>query len=463
MATNNATILDNIWLNGSNDYQQRVPQASQAGVDAVADVLFANGNRSYFNEFHEGLINRICTSFVNQWSWANPLAAFKREALAMGATIQEISVDLIKASGYNFEDNNLFKRNPAKVYEAFHTVNRQDKYLVTLNVAALKAAFTTEYGLNELLAREMAMPGLSDEYDEFRIMVQLIGRAFANDELYKVATPFANPLAPTAEELKALSIAIRTNAGRMGFPSGRYNAKGVPTVSRKEDLVLITTPEVVANLDVNVLADAFNIDRTDFASNMVVIDEFPMAGVYAMLADRNWLVCADYLRETEVFRNGASLEVNFYYHHWGVYSTSPFSNAVIFGDVQGTETGVVNLVLNSISAQAVNAAGANVNTFSYGDDLHIEVRGSSTTTPENKELVAPAGYTVEISLADSEGAAIERTVNTSLSRTGALRVQEGLVAGDKITIVATSTYVNPSGDGKKPASPKKSTKTLTVA
>lgn len=463
MATNNTTILDNVWLNASSDYQQRVPQASQAGVDAVRDVLFANGNRSYFNEFHEGLINRIGTSFVNMWSWSNPLAAFKREALDYGSTIQEIAVDLIKASGYNFEDNNLFKRNPAMVYEAFHTVNRKDKYLVTINAAELKAAFTSEYGLNELLARELAVPGLSDEYDEYRIMVQLIGRAFAEGELYKVATPFANPLAPTGEELKAMSAAIRAHAGQLKFPSGRYNAKGVPTVTRQEDLVLITTPEVLAYLDVNVLADAFHIDRTDFANRTVVIDQFPMAGVYAMLADRNWLVCADYIRETETFRNAASMEINFYYHHWGVYSTSPFSNAVIFGDLEGTQNAVVNVELASISANVVNGDGTKVNAFSYGDDLQLEVTGKATVSPENDRFVAPSGYTADIKLATAEGVAIERNVNTALTRTGSLRVQEGLKAGDKITIVATSTYVNPSGDGKKPTAPKKSTTTLTVA
>lgn len=464
MALNNATILDAIRLSGSNDYQQRVPQATQSGVDSVVQTLTSPNNRSLFNDFQDGLINRIAQTIVRSWEWANPLAVFKRPMLNLGDKIQEIAVGLIEANGYDLKDNNLFKTNPGEVWQAFHSVNREDRYDLSISHVELRKAFTTEFGLNELVARKLASLAISDEYDEFRIMIQLIAVAYAEDTLFKVKTPFANADAPTDAELRNLSIAIRTYAKKMSIaPSSRYNAKGVPTVSNKDNLVLITTPGVTAALDVSVLADAFNIDRADFASKVIEIDEFPMAGVHAMLVDTSWFVCADYVKEIATFWNPKNMVNNYYLHHWGTYSISPFSNAVLFGEDEATEVGVVNVAPTALAADVVDLNGDSVDSYSYGDDLKLVVTATANVSPKHKSVIAPDAYKVEVTIVDADDEAIDTTMNTSISFTGNVRVQENLPVGSKITIKATSTYVNPSSDGKKPEAPKTAVKVLTVA
>ena len=441
----NATLLDAVRLRSSNQYQQMVPEADAVGLERVADVL--ESNQTLFNEFHENAINLIGTQIVREYDFNNPLAVFKRENLRMGQMIEELAVSLIAANGYNMKDNNLFKRNPAEVYAKIHKLNRKARYDLTINPTLVAQALRTEDGLAQLIARELQMPGISDEADEFAVMKQLIAFAFARDEIFKVNTPFATPGQPTADELKTLSIEIRSYAESLSFLTTLYSAEGVPTVSRRENLVLIVTPRVKANLDVQVLADAFHTNRADFASRMVTVDEIPVAGAYAMLVDVNWFVCADYVKEMNSFFNAKSLETNFYLHHWGLYATSPYVNAIIFGEFPTDSVPVITIALDSIEATVVDEDGDAVTTFSYGDDLRIDVKTEADITPVNPNgvFVAPKGWEAEITIADSAGVAKDKTLKTSYTVNGDLRVQEGLVAGDKITIKVTSTYEDPSG------------------
>lgn len=59
MAEKNSTILKNIWLNGTNDFQQRVPEPDVADISETVRYLTQPMNRRYYNEFLDSLINRI--------------------------------------------------------------------------------------------------------------------------------------------------------------------------------------------------------------------------------------------------------------------------------------------------------------------------------------------------------------------------------------------------------------------
>lgn len=464
MAVDNATILDAVRIHMSNDYQQRVPATSQAGVDVVSDKILTS--KTLFNEFAPALVNLIGSQVVADFTFYNPLAPFKQQALLPegGSIIEEIAIGMIKAKGYDIEDTNLFKNNPVEVYANFHQVNREDRYDLTVSRQELRKAFRSQYGLNDFIMTMLARPGQSDELDEFNIMTQLIGVAYANNHLKKVSTPISDIGTATADELKNLSYKIRTFAKKMAMiPSTLYNAEGVPMRSDRSDLVLITTPDVTSALDVNVLADAFNQDRTNFAENVVEIPEFPMDGVYAMLVDRDWFMCADYLREVEYFWNPQALTDNYYLHHWGVYSYSKYANAIVFGEA-GEEDDVVNVTLTGINASFVSPEGEAVSTVDYtteGEPAYVSVKAAGTITPPNPNFTLPNAFKVkDIVITDSEDEVITNNSRTYVDRVGKLHVQDGLEAGTTITVHVESTYVNPSGNGKAPASPLTSTASI---
>ena len=76
MAVDNHTILHDIWLNGTNDYQQRIPEPTQSNISATMQALFDPMNKNYYNQFMDALIMRIGDTFVHQQSFKNPLAIF---------------------------------------------------------------------------------------------------------------------------------------------------------------------------------------------------------------------------------------------------------------------------------------------------------------------------------------------------------------------------------------------------
>ena len=457
MAVNNSTILDQVWLNGTNDYQQRVPQASQAGVSAVAKFLFDPMNRNYYNEFVNVLVNRIGQTVVRQLDWKNPLAQFKRESLQFGTTIQEIANNLIKAHGYDIEDGNLFDVNRPESKVAYHSVNREDRYDITINEVELRKAFLSETGLNDYIASIMAIPQTSDQYDEYNTMKELFAEYDANDGgFFKVKVD-----APTDEaSAKALLANIRAYTGKMGFLSGQYNKAHVPVFAKPENMVLFTTPEYAAQIDVHALAGAFNVSYAQVQSRVVLVDEFPMADCVAILASQDLYMSADYLMQVDSFYNPKNLNTNYYLHHWGIYSMSPFMPAVEFTTGEATTPATVTMSATGLTAKFVDADGTDKATGDpYTEDVYLATDLTGTVSPETAGIaVLPDSTTYELS-AMHEETAVELNSRTFIGRDNKLHVQKNLATGTVITAKVTSTYRNPSGA----TTPQIATATFTIA
>ena len=59
MTVDNYTILDKAWLEGTNDYQQRIPRPAQQGVSASVAALTDPRNFDLWNQFVNTLNNTI--------------------------------------------------------------------------------------------------------------------------------------------------------------------------------------------------------------------------------------------------------------------------------------------------------------------------------------------------------------------------------------------------------------------
>jgi hypothetical protein len=453
MAELNATLVDKAWAAGSNAYQQAIPLSTQNGVDNMSTIYAAlKDNGSLYNEFERNLINVIGKQIVRTWDWMNPLAFLKIPGgIPNGSTIQEIAMDLIEASGYDIRDSNLFEVAPHEVYSAFHEKNRADRFDMTLSTTEVMRAFNTPTGLNDYILRKLQIQRISDNYAEYQIMKQLIAVANKEDRIYRVKSSFADQKKPLASEIIDLSLAIRTHADLMTVvPTGQFNARGVSSVSQKDDLVLIVDPTTKNAMDVNVLADAFNQDKVEFQKRIIVIDEFPVAGLHAVLADRSWFVAADIITDLEFFRNGKNRTTNYYYHRHGTYSISPFSNAIFFGEDDNSVNPTVTITVTDIEAEFQNEDGDVVTVANYDEaPLQLVVKGVGTKVPSSPEIDVddfeiPSAHKTQVTITDSAGTPI-RVGKTYVDRTGQLILQKGLPSGADVDVLVTSTYTNPSG------------------
>lgn len=395
-----------------------------------------------YNEAATAIVNLISSIILTDNSWVNRLGFLKRDGLlGYGSTVEEIAFDLIKAEAYDLDAVRFFETHKSEVYAAFHTLNSQLKYTVTVFPDELRKAFFNENGLSNFVTGKLNAVAKSAEYDEYNIMLQLIAEAYKVDGITRIQTPIADIANPTADELKNLSVKIRETAKRMTIvPNTHYNRKGVPAVSRPEDLILITTPNITAAQDVNVLADAFNIDRADFASRVVEIDQFPIPGVHAMLVDRSWFIVGDTVRTMRSFDNPENLGINFWLHKWTIYSVSPFAQAVIFGEAGAFEIPTVTTTTTGIEASLEDENGNAVTTIKAGGEAKLNVKGIGTITPAGyaDKFLVPNEYTVEVN------SATKLSSRTYVSPFGVVRVQDDIPAGTEITITVTSAFINPS-------------------
>ena len=435
MATDNNTILANVYLNATNDYAQRIGDPTTQSISTTMENLFNPMNGVYFNQFMDILINRIGFTYVRGKRFDNPLAVFKSGRMDYGSTIQEIAPAWVKAHSYHDAKETVFKMHRPEAATWYHSQNRQDYYPITINMDELRTAFTEEYGLNQFIARIMETPINSDNYDEYLIMKQLIGEYESRWGFFK----YHLSAMPTNEDTgKEFLTAVRTITGKLKFPSALYNAADVdiPVFAKPSELVLLTTPEVQGSISVNVLSSIFNVELADINVRQITIDEFPIPNAVALLTTEDFFVCKDTLVQNAGIFNPETLSTNYFFHHWGVYSVSPFVPAILFTLDAATKVETIEM-----QPVALNLT-ADANTVVAGGKVQLRANFAGTIT-ENF-----AGISVKPDSATYKVSAANATLNsrTYVDKYGVLHVQKrGIEPGDTITVTATSTYVNPSG------------------
>ena len=81
------------WLNAirntlGSDYQNLIPEATQANISETIDQIFSY--QATRNQVADALVNRIGLVIFKNTTWSNPLSILKRGMLTQGETIEEV-------------------------------------------------------------------------------------------------------------------------------------------------------------------------------------------------------------------------------------------------------------------------------------------------------------------------------------------------------------------------------------
>ena len=448
MATNNTTIAGRVYLSGTNDFQQRVPDPTIEGIDATFKFLFDPMNRRYLNEFVDAYVNRIGTQIVHNNQWENPLTVFKGANLRYGSSIQESALKWIRAHTYDVDDDTLLKVSRPEAAVWYHTVNRKDRYDITVELPDLQQAFADEMGLNRLIDAIMTVPRNSDNYDEYLCMLNQLAYYEQNWGFFKHQVSAA----PTDEATgKEFLKAVRAYAKKLKFPTSLYSPVsaeyGIPTFAKPEELVLFITADAAASIDVDTLASVFNLDKAEAAYRTIEVPELPIPNAFALLTTDNFFVCNDYVYANESFYNPQTLATNYYLHHWEVVSASPFVPAILFTTDAPT---TVSTITQNVTGVNITAAK---DSLKPGESTQMTVKLTGTVTANDEGIeVAPDAVTWSVSgeTAASEGEPLALNSATRVDRLGVLHVQKSdLEANNVLHVTGTTSYVNPSGATSK--------------
>lgn len=328
------SILNNIRANASTEYQTRVPEATQQNIITIGNAF--DQYTVLYNEFAEALFNKIGKTIIESKLYKNKLARFKSGAITTQQDVEEIFVDMGKeASAYDPNGTNpLGRRNDDNVHVAYHRMNRQDCYDISIGDIDFIRVFRSEASLDQFIKSKINSVYSRANHDEWLYMKNVLAtfknKAGNNSGYFDYEVPVIT--AETAEaSAKTFVKTLRKAISDVSFASTAYNKAGVTTWSNPEDLVLLVNKDVTAEVDVEVLAKAFNLGKTDIEVPVITLDDFgTLTDTYGLLIDKEFFKVWDTLSRMESQRNAQGLFTNFFYHIHQILSASPYKTAVRF-------------------------------------------------------------------------------------------------------------------------------------
>lgn len=329
--SNSYDIVNAIRNSATEEFRQYVPLANAENVAEVgAGILI---NQTIQNQFITSLVDRIGKVVIKQKLLENPLRRFKKGMLPLGRTIEEVFVDITEEKMYDVEEaeTTVFKREIPDVKTLFHELNRKGYYKQTVQDSDLTTAFISWSDFDSLLVKIVSSMYNSSEVDEFKYMKLLVDNYMAKGHFKVLQTELTNAM-NNEVAIKQTVKDLRSLVTRMTLESGSrdFNSMGVHTRSDRQSLKLLVTPEFEATMDVDVLAQAFNMEKATLLSEIIVVDSFATQGLLGVLVDEDFFMVYDKLIKMETIRNPQGLYWNYFLHIWQVLSASRFENAVAF-------------------------------------------------------------------------------------------------------------------------------------
>lgn len=401
-------------------------------------------NQRYRNAFIN-TVNTIGLTVIKRNRWENPWDFTLRGTLSRGQTIREIILDLCKVHNYNKNFNNkaaFLTTEVPNVMQYLHNINFQVYYQTTTSDDQLAMAFETEGGLLSFIEEAVSMLWESKTYDEYIIDKYQLCRRILDGTMTSVEiTDYENKTArERVSDMKSIS-------NKMTFRSPNYNPAAVRRATSFDDQIFILNTDFEADMSTEVLATSFFRDDADFKARAVLADGFnthdtdrliqvlgeqyvpftpeeiaQLTNIPAVIVSREWFMDYYYgmditsVGKTTEFYNPTTLENNHFLHIWGIKSTSPFENAVVF------TAGV---------APTVTSVSVSPNESSLSAGLSLQLSATVETTGFANKAV-----TWSITKGDQEGKA-------AINENGLLKIASDYVVGEEgaqIEVTATSIY-----------------------
>ena len=407
-------------------------------------------NERYKNAFINA-INVIGLTMIDRNYWNDPWENFTNNGyISFGDSARELAVDIADVFDYNqyATDVDHFLENVVpNIYEYIHPLNYQKFYKTTTSDDQMAMAFNTEGGLLNLIDEIISSLYEGYKYDKYIVNKYMLCRRILDGTVTSVQ--IANYASLSARERVA---AMKNISNLMTFRNPNYNPAGLRIATPFEKQIAIVNTNFEASLSTEVLATSFFRNDAEMKSRMALIDGYnnhdvarlsevlgdqyvsftetelsALATIPACIIDDEWFQNKTYrldgasedvfvesgrdgFKRTS-FYNPETLKNNHWLHYWGIKSTSPFKQAVVF-------------TTSSIAVSSVTVSPATATVYP-GQELKLSAT-VATTGFANKSVT----WSV-----DSTAAADDVTINNS----GILKVPADATVSE-VTVTAKSVY-----------------------
>lgn len=336
-----AKVFNVVRENASKVFMETVPSATEDNIQTISNILFNDAYQPMLNEFVTNLINRIGLTIIRNKTFSNPLSILRKGSMPLGTDIQDLYENPAEAEQYELSNTAMAKLltiTDPDTHVAYYRRNRKDLYTKTISRENLQGAFISWEKFENYISAITTSLYSGNYIDEFELTKALVDGAYDNN---KVIVEIVSAVTDETTA-KAFIKKCRSLFTKMKLPSTKYNAyskfsgaKGVIKTWTEDDrFVLIVTSDVMAEVDVDVLARAFNIENTKFLGRVIEVDSFKNEEIQAILCDEAWFQIYESLMRFDEFYNARTMTWNEYLHVWQTYAICPFANAVVFATAQ---------------------------------------------------------------------------------------------------------------------------------
>ena len=373
-----------------------------------------------------GLLKQIAYVATVTRVFDNPLAQLEGENMPLGWAGEETYINPVQGRQFDVNDfAGILQKYEADVKVQYLTVNMDLQYPVTLTRDKIRTAFNSWRDLEEFINGIVNALYNGAYIGMFNYTKALVAAAYKENKAQYIKVS-----AVTNEATgKALIKKLREMYTLFQLPSASYNSwakvggagRPVTTWCAPEDIMLLIRADVMATVDVDVLAAAFNMDKADFIGRVITVDNFDVytddgtkiydgSAIIGMICDKAWFKIKQQDMALDMWFNPNNRSWQYYLNVVKMYNYSLFANGVVIA----TDDPVVD-------ATAITASKSSV-SVEEGADVVLDLE----TTPFS------ANPTITASSSSDE--------NATASVTGKKLTIHGVDAGSAtITVTATNS------------------------
>lgn len=387
-----------------------------------------------------GLLKQIAYVATQTRIFNNPLAQLEGDNIPLGWAGEETYINPVKGRQFDVNDfAGILQKYEADVKVQYLTVNMDLQYPVTITRDKIRQAFTSWGDLENFINGIVNALYNGAYIGMFQYTKALVTGAYAaNKAAIQTFT------LPTDEATgKAFVKKLRELHTLFQLPSTSYNAwqkvggagRPVTTWCDPEDIMLIIRADILATIDVDVLAAAFNMDKADFIGRVITVDNFDIydddgnlitdgSAIIGLICDRSWFKIKSQDMALDIWFNPNNRSWQYYLNVVKMYNYSLFANGVILAtsmpsvdatavtaapktvSIKAGEKAIVTSTLTPVNSTATITAASSATTYAT-----VAINGNAVTITG----VAEGSATVTITATNADNTTVTDTVSVTVA------------------------------------------------
>lgn len=272
MATKQSNISVEDTISLLNEARSMTPRLANSPVIDANNVRYiADLDGWTYNDF-TGMVDKITRQYGFSTAFRdsdNPFFRYMREPLPVGHAIEDYYIPLIQPTEYDPTGADVLAPIDNEILKRVYSINKTVQFAATTSLWQSREAFLTIEGVNDLQNRIISNIWDSAAAQTYRNCVELISNIPAegcavNKYGYGV---------DTEANIQTLLRDVRTAVDNMTILQSGFNTAGIEQRSYRDELIIVTTPEVYQHLTVDYLAGVFNITYANLDTRVILVSD----------------------------------------------------------------------------------------------------------------------------------------------------------------------------------------------